>query len=107
MKMLFARVVLAFALVVPIARTLGQDRRPSEPLENVSRERAVEIAEQFLQENGYTDAPDSLIKSQLDHESVELARSRAELLEWRRNTLRPRAIGVSATDDGWGVAFDY
>jgi len=68
---------------------------------------AVMRAEQFVHENGYTDAPDSVIKAHLDHERIEMSRDRAELLKSRRNMFQPKAIGIKPTDTGWGVAFDY
>ncbi|MEO8589901.1 MAG: hypothetical protein ABI432_11060 [Flavobacteriales bacterium] len=106
-RTLFARVVVPAALLVQAGPLCGQDPRSIEPHKQISSERAVELAERFVRDNGYTDAPDSAIKSQLDPESIELAEGRAELLKSRRNTLQPRAIGVKATDDGLGVAFDY
>jgi hypothetical protein len=67
----------------------------------------VELAERFVRENGYTNAPQSEVRSRLNYESIERADNRAELLKSRWNTLSPKAIGIKATADGWGVAFDY
>lgn len=104
---MFARPALIIALFIPVGWTFSLPLGSSEPLNKVSSEVAVELAERFVRENGYTDAPDSVIKSQLDLESIERTNSRSELLKWRRNTLQPKAIGGKATDGGWGVAFDY
>ena len=74
-------------------------------------EQAVALAERFVRENGYTDAPEGEVKRPLDLESLERSRNRRELLKYRRNTLRPRAIGGMGTGEGenagWEVAFDY
>ncbi len=107
MNKIFIRGVF-YALALNLTgMTFGQDARSAEPLKQVSSESAVKIAEQFIRQNGYTNAPDSTIKSKLDHESIEWANSRAELLEARSNSLQASAIGIQATGDGWGVAFDY
>lgn len=92
------RVALSIVQIALVGALYGQ---------NISSIEAVDIAERFVRENGYTDAPDSVLKPQLDHESIELTQGRAALLKSRRNTLEPKAIGVKAIDDGWGVAFDY
>ena len=68
---------------------------------------AVALAEQFVRENGYTDAPDRDIKHRLDGEGLEWTSDRSEQLRLRRNTLLAKAIGIKATDQGWGVAFEY
>lgn len=104
---MFAKVSVIAALLVPLGLSHGQLVTLTEPQESVSSGEAMAIAERFVRMNGYTDAPESAIKSQLDHESIEWTNDRAELLESRRNTLRPKAIGVKPTGGGWGVAFDY
>ena len=68
---------------------------------------ALERAEKFVYLNGYTDAAESEIKQHLDPESIEWYGRRGDILDSRRNTLRPDAIGIKSTDSGWGVAFDY
>ena len=80
----------------------AQEARPV-----LSEAAAVELAEAFVRENGYTDAPESAVKAQLDAESIESSNQRAERLKARRNTLRPRAIGMKTVGEGWGVAFAY
>jgi hypothetical protein len=107
MNSLFPLMVIFVALLAPVGMSFGQDARSNDSVSQISSERAVEIAERFVRENGYTDAPDSAIRSQLDLESIEWTNDRTELLKARRNTLQPKAIGVKATDGGWGVAFDY
>ena len=104
---------LLSCLVVPVALLFhagplcGQETHPGALQQRVSQEKAVELAERFVRDNGYTDAPDSAIKAELDAESMEGVNDRTEMLELRRNTLQTKAIGVKATSGGWGVAFDY
>lgn len=106
MSAMFARTIVIAMLLGAIPPTFGQDPPSGRPREQVSSERAVELAERFVRENGYTDAPDSVIKAQLDQESIEWTNDRAEAIEARRNTLLPKAIGVKAANGEWGVAFD-
>lgn len=73
----------------------------------LSQQEAVELAETHIRQNGYTAAPESDVKAQLDLESIEFSSKRAVLLKSRRNTLKPKAIGIKPTPTGWGVAFDY
>jgi hypothetical protein len=77
---------------------------------SLSQDDAVLIAEKFVAENGYTNTS-TPVKEKLDFESLEFSSRRDELLTFRKNSLRPRAIGVkrgSRTDkDGWSIAFDY
>lgn len=97
-KSLHLRTSLAVAQLAIVATLHGQ---------SLSREKAVTLAERFIRENGYTDAPDSAVVLNLTHESLEWTADRKELLMTRRNTLVANAIGIKANNGGWGVAFDY
>src|SRR5438093_13077763 len=39
---------------------------------SLSKEEAIQTAERFVLENGYTNAPREKVKAQLDHESIEM-----------------------------------
>jgi hypothetical protein len=73
-------------------------------------EKAVRLAEEFIKQNGYTNAsPD---KNNLSHETVEYYDNIDELLEQRHNTLASKAYGVLyrgrlGDDTGWTVVFRY
>ncbi|MCB0310069.1 MAG: hypothetical protein KDD42_02460 [Bdellovibrionales bacterium] len=76
----------------------------------LTQEEAIAKAEEFIMVNGYTGAPSSKIKPELDLESVEWGNSRNEILKARLNSLKPRAIGIrkgAGGGPGWSVAFDY
>jgi hypothetical protein len=81
--------------------------RAQQALPALSEAAAVELAESFVRENGYTDAPEAEVKARLDSEGIEWSKNRGDLLRNRRNTLQSRAIGIKRTNDGWGVAFAY
>jgi hypothetical protein len=103
----FACALLAATLLVPMAPATGQDAHSIEPKKQISCDEAVILAERFVRENGYTNAPESALRPQLDHESIEWEADRTAILRSRKNTLRPTAIGIKASGGGWGVAFDY
>jgi hypothetical protein len=80
-------------------------RRETESPEN----KAVRSAEEFIAQNGYTDAtPD---KAKIVDESIESYLSLDEMLTSRRNSLESKAFGVSHTgrgrEKGWTVVFAY
>ena len=77
----------------------------------ITKKKAIETAEVFILQNGYTDAPFDKIKDNLDFESIEFHRNREDMLKFRFNTLKRKAIGVKRVQKGdrtrWSVAFDY
>lgn len=79
--------------------------------ESITMKAAVEIAEQFVAENGYTKAPSSDTKEVLGNEAIEWTTNPRDRLEQRFNTLLPKAIGAKKgrrnSSEGWSVAFDY
>jgi hypothetical protein len=80
----------------------ADDRKP------IDAPRAVEIAERFVRENGYTDfVPQDA--SKLTAESFERS-ERGEWIARRHNKLRPRALGYMArgkdSKRGWTVGFE-
>lgn len=82
---------------------------------SLSKEEAIQTAERFVLENGYTNAPREKVKAQLDHESIEMIvegkEAREQLLDARVDTLKLKAIGIrkgrKGGSDGWSVAFEY
>jgi hypothetical protein len=72
--------------------------------ERVTPAKAVELAEQFIERNGYTEKPPTL---PISHESLERGGSRERILELRRATLKLPAYGYSCGDSGCVVIFRY
>jgi len=100
------KIVTATFIAIALATTPIAAR--SEPL---SQAAAVEAAERFVVQNGYTDAPVTQAKERLEHESIEWSNDRAKLLSARFNSLKAKAIGLrhgrKGSPHGWSVAFDY
>lgn len=96
MKIFFLCIALAFPLIASAA--------------NLTKQEAVSLAEKFVLENGYTNAPPKNIKKKLDNESIEWESDRAKLLKKRYDSLNKKAIGVREgrknQNSGWSAAFD-
>ena len=78
--------------------------------EELRQPQAIELAETFILENGYTDAPREEIKERLDFESLEWMVDRQQLLQQRFDSLRREAIGIRPRrrgGPGWSVAFAF
>ncbi len=84
---------------------------PSAHAQALSKRGAIALAEQFIARNGYTSLPRDQVKPDLNPESLEWGDTREKQLEYRFNTLSPKAIGIKSgargTHNGWSVAFDY
>ena len=75
----------------------------------IDARQAVRIAERFVRANGYTDfVPNG--SGRLMSETLEFSREQRNLLKYRHNTLKPRAVGFregGRTDPkGWTVGFE-
>lgn len=74
---------------------------------HLTKEQAIVTAEQFVRDQGYTDEPFRLPKNQIAYESLELF-PEDEILERRRGTLNPRAVGSKKLESGgWIVGFHH
>ena len=67
---------------------------------------AVQVAERFIRDNGYTDQPAAVDRSNISREALESG-DVSERLAHRHATLESRAHGVSAAAAGWYVVFRY
>lgn len=78
---------------------------------DISPQAAVALAETFIVENAYTNAPTSRVKKPLDLEAFDGITDRDKIVADRFNSLKPSAIGVRRYRKdgapGWSVAFDY
>ncbi len=66
---------------------------------------AVQIAVEFVKDNGYTDVPPK--KEKFVRESLERSSDVDKILELRQGSLEPRAYGISQGASGWTVVFKY
>jgi len=73
----------------------------------ISKAEAIRLAERFVAENGYTDLDLDPDRVGLTLESIEFASSTKDRLQFRRETLEPKAAGAYPMGDGWEVQFSY
>lgn len=89
------------------AGTASQMSTPQ--LKPLTETEAIEFAEKFIEQNGYTDLPPD--KDKLTKESIEWVSDTDEMLKMRHNTLERKAFGIShgrkGDKDGWTVVFKY
>ena len=74
----------------------------------LSKEGAIALAEAFVAAQGYTDVKPDLSKVKVQFEKDEYASSAEGVLQYRHNTLRPKAIGARQYEGKkWLVGFAY
>lgn len=86
------------------AKSTNANRNPSENNEAG----AIRLAEEFVKRNGYTESPAE--KDKLNYEIEEPSTDIEVILKSRRNTLEPKAFGISShskSGEGWTVIFKY
>jgi hypothetical protein len=69
---------------------------------------AITLAEQFVAQNGYTDAPAN--KSKIAYESLERYTDIDKMLDFRKNTLKRKAYGIchkAKRQRGWTIVFEF
>lgn len=85
--------------------------KPSYKLKNgaaLDEQTAIQAAEKFIADNGYTDLPPLKDPRQLTNESLEWESDPEKKLEFRRNTLERKAYSISPNGKngpGWTVGF--
>ena len=72
--------------------------------DQMTKEQAVKLAEQFIIDNGYTNLPAD--KSKLSYELFDRYENNVDsILKRRHNTLQPKAFCISEDKDRWDVGF--
>lgn len=70
----------------------------------MTKEQAIKLAEQFIIDNGYTSLPAD--KSKLSYEWFDRHENNVDsILKSRQNTLQQRAFCISEDKDRWNVGF--
>jgi len=80
-------------------------------LPNEDEEKAIEIAENFIFTNSYTDVPAIADKDKISLESIECCSDIKEILKSRHTTLEKKAYGIlkgrKGDSEGYTVVFRY
>ena len=70
----------------------------------LTKDQAIELAEQFVADNGYTNLPAE--KSKLSYELFDESTGNADsILKYRYNTLQPKAFCIHEGTDRWDIGF--
>ena len=71
--------------------------------QQISETEIISIAEQFVSDNGFTDAKAN--RNEIYYELFECPQDIELILNNRKNTLHPKAYCISKSDKGWHVGF--
>lgn len=71
--------------------------------DQISKEKAIKLAEKFIVENGYTSLSGD--KSKLSYELFDGENNVDNILKSRHNSLNPKAFCISEDTDRWNVGF--
>lgn len=118
MKLLFVLTVLTAACSVvscsksqmsPVVHETLTKPTPQIKVTGLTETQAIEFAEKFIAQNGYTDLSPN--REKLAYESIEWGSNVDEMLRTRHNTLERKAFGISperkGNSAGWTVVFKY
>ncbi|TGE23607.1 hypothetical protein [Hymenobacter metallicola] len=95
MNKFFGVLTLHFSLACPVVLAQAQE---------VSQQQAIQVAEVFIQQNGYTFNPAKASAFQYELFDAEEKDVRA-ILNARRNSLHPKAFCIIERPDSWHVGF--
>ena len=76
-------------------------------LNSISCNDAIQTAEKFVKEQGYTDVPVSITHDEIVFESLEWGGNPDEILAKRKGTLNSKARGAYDDKKKWVVFFSY
>ena len=94
---IFTLTILSVALVLGLTSAFKTN-------DQMTKEQAVKLAEQFIIDNGYTNFPAD--KSKLSYELFDQYENNVDsILKRRHNTLQPKAFCISEDKDRWDVGF--
>ena len=99
MRRIVTTILLLLSVAVVVQSQKGQ----------LTQSEAVELAEKFIAQNGYTDLPPD--KTKLTYETIEWEGNVDKMLEQRHDTLERRAFGFRSGrkggEPGWTIVFRY
>jgi len=84
-----------------VSQVIGGDSDVAQP---ITKEQAISMAEQFIKVQGYTSEGSTLPKEEIVFESLEWTSDADKILERRKGSLEPKAVGVKV---GWIVGFRH
>src|SRR5690606_30227801 len=75
--------------------------------QNLTENQAIEIAESYVIEQGYSDKKIDLKKTEIDSDILDQYQTPEKVAELRHNLLNSKAVYSKKTDNGWIIGFEY
>ena len=100
--------MIGFVLISACAQ--GEKSGASKVIKAITEEEAIELAEKYIYEKGYTDKiPPTLTFENANLGTDEFATSLDGVIQLRRNTLEPKALEARMykKETLWAVGFEY
>ena len=97
--------IIVLILLLSLVSLLFACNQNVQPKTSISGKEAIEQAEQFVIQQGYTDLPAELTK--LKFEKGEYASDTSKILAYRKNTLEIKAFAAKQHGSSWTVGFTY
>jgi len=102
----FAVIMVLFVFAGCVSSDSGNASKQSERNEMISGMEAIQMAEQFIIDQGYTDLPVSG-NSPIKFENGEFASDTSKIMGYRKNTVWKKAVGAKQHGSSWTVGFEY
>ena len=74
---------------------------------NLTKVKAMEIAENFIMEQGYSDKKLDLNKTKIDSDILDQYQEPEKIIELRHNLLNSKAVYSKKLESGWIIEFEY
>ncbi|MCH4554119.1 hypothetical protein [Aestuariibaculum lutulentum] len=75
--------------------------------QNLTKNQAIEIAESYVIEQGYSDKIIDLKKTKIDSDILDQYQTPEKIAELRHNLLNSKAVYSKKTENGWIIGFEY
>ena len=75
--------------------------------QNLNKNKAIEIAENYVLEQGYSDKKLDLNKVKIESDILDQYQTFDKIVELRHNLLYSKAIYSKKDENGWVVGFEY
>ncbi len=76
-------------------------------IQNLSKNQAIDIAENYVIEQGYSNKKIHLNKTKIDPDILDQYQTPEKIRELRYNLLNPKAVYSKKTENGWIIGFGY
>jgi len=75
--------------------------------QNLTKNQAIETAESYVIEQGYSDKIIDLKKTEIDSDILDQYQTPENVAELRHNLLKSKAVYSKKSENGWIIGFEY